>query len=305
MNHSIFALVDCNNFYVSCERVFNPKLRNVPVAVLTNNDGLIIARSPEVKSLGINMGIPLFKIQDLIQKHNIQVFSSNYELYGDMSHRVMQTLSQFTSKIEIYSIDEAFLDLVDVHVKDYESYGQNIRKIVMQWTGIPVSVGIAKTKTLAKAANEFAKKNTQTNGVLDLSHSRNSKVNEILMKIPVSDIWGIGRQYSKLLQRHNIKSALDLKRADQKWIRKKMTVTGLRTVLELNGQACLNLDEIQADKKRIASTRSFGNYVESIEEMSEAVSSYVSNACEKLRSQYSLASCITVFLRSNYHRKDH
>ncbi|GAX62892.1 nucleotidyltransferase/DNA polymeras [Candidatus Scalindua japonica] len=299
-----FALVDCNNFYVSCERVFNPRLKHVPVMVLSNNDGCVVARSNEVKALGIKMGTPAFKCKKLIKEHNIQVFSSNYTLYADMSHRVMETLRQFTPDLEIYSIDEAFLSFTGFDLRDCERYGQEIRKTVYQWTGIPVSIGIARTKVLAKAANEIAKTHDKYFGVVDFINCSAKEIDSCIEQLDVNDVWGVGQQYTKLLKSNNIYTAKDLKYAETNWIRRRMTVMGERCVYELNGTSCFELDRHPAPKKGICSSKSFGVPVISKNDLEEAVASYVSRAAEKLRSQYSYANVLIVFITTNRFKRD-
>jgi len=294
---TIFALVDCNNFYVSCERVFNPKLEGKPVIVLSNNDGCVVARSDEVKALGVKMGIPAFKCKDLIKKHRIHVYSSNYALYGDMSQRVMDTLAQFTPDLEIYSIDEAFLSLSGFTSLNLTQYGKHIKNTIKKWTGIPVSIGISPTKTLAKVANHIAKKNPQFEGVFDITE--HPQIDVLLDSIEVADVWGIGYQYSQFLNQNGIYTALQLKNAPDKWIKKHLTVVGLRTVDELRGISCIPLEQVAPPKKGIISSRSFGRPVETLAELKEAVATYVSRAAEKLRSQKSVASCVHVFLTTN------
>ncbi|MHC4268462.1 MAG: Y-family DNA polymerase [Planctomycetota bacterium] len=300
----VFALADCNNFYVSCERVFNPRLKRVPVMVLSNNDGCVVARSNEVKALGVKMGSPAFKWDQLVNEHNIQVFSSNYTLYADMSRRVMDTLKNFTPDMEIYSIDEAFLSLSGLNLRDFKSYGQKIRKTVYKWTGLPVSIGIAETKVLAKAANEIAKKHDEYSGVVDLINCSGKEIDSCIEKLDVSDVWGVGRQYTKLLKSYNINTAKDLKYADIKWIRKKMTVMGAKCVYELNGLSCFELDKHPEPKKGICSSKSFGNPVTSKHDLRQAVASYVSRAAEKLRSQNSYANVLIVFVKTNRFKRD-
>ncbi len=291
------ALVDCNNFYASCERVFNPKLWGVPVVVLSNNDGMIVARSNEAKALGIKMGEPLFKVQDIVKKYGVQVFSSNYVLYGDMSCRVMNCLSQYSPDVEIYSIDEAFLNLKGFESRNLVKYGTDLRNTVKQWTGIPVSIGIAKTKTLAKLANHIAKKDPKFKGVLNIYYE--DDVNEFLKRTEVSDIWGVGRQYTKLLNNHNIKTAYDFIQLDDNWIKKKMTVMGLRTAMELRGIPCITLETSPSPKKAIISSRSFSKLTSNKQDIRESVAFFTSIAAQKLRKQRSAASLITVFLRTN------
>jgi len=278
------ALIDCNNFYASCESVFNPNLEKKPVVVLSNNDGCIIARSNEAKALGIKMGEPLHQCQSLITKNRVHVFSSNFPLYGDMSCRVMETLSTFTPDMEIYSIDEAFLNL-DGIPGDLTEYGKTIRKTVKRSTHIPVSVGIGTSKTLAKKVPEHG-------GVFDIS----DRIEESLADIDVGDIWGIGWQYAKLLRRHGILTALDLRNAPDEWVKKHMTIVGLRTVMELRGTSCLPLDEAEQPKKSIMCSRSFGRKVYSLDELQEAAAAYIARAAEKLREQNSAASFIQVIL---------
>ncbi|HDP24836.1 MAG TPA: Y-family DNA polymerase [Deltaproteobacteria bacterium] len=289
--NKIFALVDCNNFYVSCERVFNPSLAERPVVVLSNNDGCIIARSNEAKNLGIRMGHPLFQCRDLVERHRIAVFSSNFSLYGDMSHRVMDTLARFTPEMEVYSIDEAFLSLEGV-CSDPEDYARRISRTVKQWVGIPVAIGIGPSKTLAKAAARAAKKHPAHDGVFDITSCRE----ETLSGIEVDDIWGVGRRYARFLRGHGIVSALDLARAPDAWVKKHLTIEGLRTVMELRGISCMPIDSAPAPKKAIMCSRSFGRKVYSLEELQEAASAYTSKAAEKLRRQGSAASFIQVLL---------
>ncbi|HHO76590.1 MAG TPA: Y-family DNA polymerase [Deltaproteobacteria bacterium] len=287
----LFALVDCNNFYVSCERVFNPSLAGKPVVVLSNNDGCVIARSNEAKDAGIQMGQPIFQCRDLVSKHNVRVFSSNYCLYGDISGRVMDILSHFTPEMEIYSIDEAFL-CMDGISGDPADYAHDIRHIVKKWVGVPVSVGIGPSKTLAKAAAVVAKKVSRHEGVFDIT----ACAQDILSVMDVADIWGIGRQYSRFLRQHGIETALDLRDADDTWIRKNLKTPGLRTVMELRGISCIPLEQSQAPKKTIVCSRSFGRKVTDLDELKEAASAYVSRAAEKLRAQKSAASFIEVTL---------
>ncbi|MBN2410602.1 Y-family DNA polymerase [candidate division KSB1 bacterium] len=300
--NKIFALVDCDNFYVSCERAFNPLLRNRPVIVLSNNDGCIIARSNEVKKLDIPFGQPYFKCRDKIDKYNIAVFSSNYELYGDMSRRVMEILAQYAVDIEIYSIDEAFLELEGLRRFDLDDYVKEIQQYVLKGTGIPVTIGVGQTKTLAKIASKYAKKNKQNNGVFNIVN--HPDIDQLLEAVPVEDIWGIGRQYDKFLKKFNINNARQLKYSQDKWIKKHMTVVGLRTVWELRGQSCLSLEQLPPAKKEICTSRSFGRPVESLQEMREAIADYASRAAEKLRKQNSAASILQVFLTTNRFKEE-
>jgi len=298
----IVGLVDCNNFYVSCERVFNPALEGKPVVVLSNNDGCIIARSNEAKALGIKMGEPAFKVEKFLEKHNVRVFSSNYSLYADMSQRVMETLALFTPDIEVYSIDEAFLSLERMPIRSFPHFAGHIQTTVKKWTGIPVTVGIAPTKTLAKIANETAKKNPAYKGVLNLID--HPDIDRILGAIDVSDVWGVGRQYTKFLRRHGICTALDLKNASCDWIKKYMTIVGVRTVLELRGISCIEFEDAPPPKKGICASRSFGKKIDSPADLKEALASYVARAAEKLRAQRSVASCLQVYLTTSPFRED-
>lgn len=293
----LLALVDCNNFYVSCERVFRPDLIGKPVAVLSNNDGILVARSQEVKDLGIKMGVPVFQVQDLINRHHIQLFSSNYALYADMSARVMSTLEAFAPSLEVYSIDEAFLDLTGVCSQDPIEYGQRIRKVVFRDTGIPVCVGMGPTKTLAKLANFAAKKWKQTGGVLDLSDSMRRE--KLMRIVPVGEVWGIGSRTAARLNQLGIHSVWDLARQPADRIQDQFNVVVARTVLELNGIPCLELEEIAPDKQQIVCSRSFSRRLTEYKELSEALAEFCSRAAEKLRYQHSVAGCITIFIRTN------
>ena len=293
----IFALVDCNNFFASCERLFRPDLKDKPVVVLSNNDGNIIARSNEAKALGIAMGEPYFKAEPQLRKHSVAVFSSNYTLYGDISHRVMNVLQQMEPDVEVYSIDEMFISIPNGKYLNLTDYGKQLRTTVLKWTGMPVSIGFAPTKTLAKIANRVAKKNPDCNGVFDLaSHEGTDK---LLKGVQVQNIWGIGRQYTKKLNGRGIFTALDLKHANDEWIRKHLTITGLRTAWELRGISCLPLEEVTPPKKGIVTSKSFSHPVTSLEELREAVATYVSRAAEKLRSQHSIVQSLLVFVTTN------
>jgi len=293
---SIFALVDCNNFYASCERVFDPSLQGKPMIVLSNNDGCVVARSNEAKKLGIGMGVPFFKVSRLVEKHNVAVFSSNYALYADMSSRVMQTLANFTPNMEIYSIDEAFLELAGIP-KDITEYARKIRATVKKWTGIPVSIGIAETKTLSKIANHIAKRSEKAFGVLNLVDS--PYVDDALAATDVNDVWGVGCKTAKKLRKTSIKTALDLKKANIGYIRENFGVTGCRTVYELRGICCYELEEHPPTRKCVTVSRSFGRDVEDIEHLGQAVAAYTAMAAEKLREEKLAASAITVFAMTN------
>lgn len=291
----IFALVDCNNFYASCERVFNPRLKDRPIAVLSNNDGCIVARSNEVKALGIPMGVPFFKQKTIIKKHNVAVFSSNYQLYGDMSQRVMDSLRLFCPDMEVYSIDEAFLRLDYMKHRDLNDYCKIIRAKVLQWTGIPVSIGIGPTKVLAKVANHVAKKKTD-DGVFDI-RSREAQ-DEILKNLEVKKLWGIARRSAEKLAALGIHKASDLRDASPPIIRKRLSVVGERLLRELKGQSCIDLEDIQP-KKNIMSSKSFGVPQTTKDSMAEAVANYAARACEKLRRQKSRAQAVYVFVQTN------
>ena len=290
----VFALVDCNNFFVSCERLFRPELNGKPVVVLSSNDGCIIARSNEAKALGIPMGAPFFKFKALIARHNVHVFSSNYALYGDLSHRVMAVLRQMEADVEVYSIDEAFLSLPVTKVWDRCQYAMELRQRIRKQVGISVSIGIATTKTLAKIANRVAKKEAQFQGVFDLVG--NSQTDEVLAQTEVNDVWGIGRRSTEKLNNRRIYTALDLKWADETWIRKHLTVGGARTVMELNGISCISLEEAPSCPKSIITSRSFGHPVTDFDNLREAVISYVSIAGEKLRKQGVEADTLNLFV---------
>jgi len=298
----MFALVDCNNFYVSCERVFEPKLKYSPVVVLSNNDGCIIARSNEAKALGIKMGEPAFKIRHIIEANNITVFSTNYALYGDFSNRVMNILTSLESDIEIYSIDEAFLDCSVWKQNNYNKRAIYIRKIIKQRTGIPVSIGISTTKTLAKVANHIAKQSNRLDGVFILND--HTMIEKILKQFPIEKIWGIGRQSRILLNFYGIKTALQLRNMDRKWVKKHLTIKGLQIVQELNGESCFAIESTVKPKKEICTSRSFGEMVTDLQPLQESVSMYASRCAEKLRKQKSYAGLIKVFIHSNYFRED-
>lgn len=299
----VFALVDCNNFYASCEKLFAPHLKDVPVLVLSNNDGCVVARSKEAKALGIKMGVPVFKIKQLIRQHKVQVFSSNYPLYADMSSRVMSTLEALAPRVEVYSIDEAFLDLSGLEqLFDLAEFGQQIKAKVDQDTGIQVCVGIAPTKTLAKLANHGAKQYPATGGVVDLtSPVRQQKLMAITS---VDEVWGVGRQLTKRLNAMGIETALDLTQTDPQLIRSQFSIMLERTVQELNGIACLELEQVPAKKKQIISSRSFGELVTELAGMRQAVAQHASRAAEKLRAENQQAKVLTVFIQTNRFKTD-
>ncbi|MDQ6985067.1 MAG: Y-family DNA polymerase [Candidatus Dojkabacteria bacterium] len=299
----MYALVDCNNFFVSCERVFNPKLWNKPTIVLSNNDGCVVARSQEVKDMGVAMGVPYFKIKDLLESKNVNIFSSNFILYGDLSNRVMKTLMSFVDDIELYSIDEAFLRLDD-DIDKYTSLGDSIVDTVKKNIGLPVSVGIARTKTLAKIANEIGKLQRRFNSTTDLSILGEAELDDLLNKLDISEVWGIGYRTSEKLRGDGIYNVKDFKYSDRAFIRKKYSVTVERTYLEINGVSCFKLDNNPTPRKGISYTRSFGTPITKIEELEQAVASYTSNALRKLRKQKSVANFITVYIRTGKYGED-
>ena len=291
--------MDCNNFFVSCERAFRPDLEKKPVVVLSNNDGCVISRSQEAKDLGIPMGMPHFKCRDELKKHGVTVFSSNFSLYGDLSDRVMNTLHYFSDDIQIYSIDEAFLQFEQS--AGNEALAREIKKTVRQWTRIPVSVGIGPTKVLAKAANHIAKKNPQYQGVFDFT---DKDINEYLKDFPVGQLWGIGRQHSQLLWRKNINTALEFKSQQDAWIKKHLGSNGLQIAYELRGISCFDLEKIPASKKGIVCSRSFGNAITSFEQLKEAIITHATRAAEKLRQEELVASYVYIFIRTNHFNTD-
>src|SRR5215471_15608993 len=297
MTTALFALIDCNNFYVSCERLFQPMLHGKPVVVLSNNDGCVIARSDEAKALGIPMGLPAFKLTEFLKEHSIEVYSSNYSLYGDLSARVMTTLTQWTPEVEVYSIDEAFLKFSPLPPDALTAYGQSIRATIQQWTGIPVSIGIASTKTLAKLANRLAKRSTEAKGVVILTSP--SEVEATLAQTPIQDIWGIGPGYTRRLHAHEIKTALQLRHVNDRWVRQELGIVGLRLVWELRGISCLPLELCPPPKQSLMVSRSFGRPITTLVEMREAVAMYMTRAAEKLRLHHVAAGVLTVFLMTN------
>ena len=291
------ALVDCNNFYVSCERVFNPKLRGKPVIVLSNNDGMAVARSNEAKALGISMACPVFQMRDLLEKNNVILCSSNYTLYGDMSRRVMKTLRQFSPDLEEYSIDEAFVGLRGFEGRNLTDYGKEIKELVYQWLGIPVTVGIAPTKTMAKVANKIAKKLKGAGGVLDLMDPGSQET--ALRGFDVTDIWKIGPARAKLLQSNGIQTAWDLRNAALEWIDKRIGVEGVRAAKELGGIPCYPLEFTKPQKKHIGCGKSFGIKVESLREVKEGLASHIAQAAARLRQDKQVAGEIIVYLQTN------
>ena len=295
----VFALVDCNNFYASCERVFDPRLKRHAIVILSNNDGCIIARSNEAKALGIPMGGPLFEQKAIIKKHNVAVFSSNYQLYGDMSQRVMDSLRLYSPDMEVYSIDEAFLRLDHLQPRNLYEYCKTMRAKVLQWTGIPVSIGIGPSKVLAKVANHVAKKQ-RDDGIFDICSQQVQ--DEILKTLNVDKIWGVAGRWSERLRLMGISKASELRDASPTIIRKHLSVVGERILRELRGQSCIDLEEIQP-RKSIMSSKSFGNLLTKKGPIEEALANYAARACEKLRKQNSQARRVYVFVETNGFRE--
>ncbi len=301
-NNEIYALIDVNNCYVSCERLFNPKLKDVPVIVLSNNDGCAVARSQEAKDLGIKMGVPLFQIRDIVEKHNVQVLSSNYALYAEMSQRFHSILADYVApgEQEVYSIDECFLKLT-AYSENYDlvEHAQNMRQRILQWIGLPVCVGIGRSKTEAKLANHMAKKAKRFNGVCDLVSMDPKHRDYFSSLIDVSEVWGVGRQHSKKLKSLGVNTVLDLARSNSHQMGKLFSVVMQRTVMELQGISCIELEQAAPTKKQIISSRSFGARVTDIESLSEAMSDYLQNAVKRLREDESLCGCVIAFAQSN------
>ncbi len=299
MNNAI-ALLDCNNFYASCERVFDARVKRKPIVILSNNDGCVIARSEEAKEIGVTMGSPLFKVEALLDEHDAEIFSSNYALYGDMSGRVMNLLQNFTPEIEIYSIDEAFLNL-EPRKKSLDNLAYSIREKIYKWTGIPVSIGIAETKVLAKIANKRAKgSELREKGVLNLY--RSDKTELILKETKVNDIWGIGYRSALKLKANEILTAWQMRETDNRFIRRLLTVTGARIALELRGIKCLPFERVQTKKHSITCSRSFGQTVSEYQDIKEAVLYFLTRACEKMRKHALAAHAVTVFIGTDRFR---
>ena len=296
-----FALVDCNNFYASCERIFKPKLIGRPIVVLSNNDGCIITRSAEAKVLGIKMGEPYFKAKEIIKKNNVKVFSSNYALYGDISQRVMETLSSFSPDIEIYSIDEAFLGFNGFKNYELSTYCKHIKEKVQKWVGIPVSIGLSETKTLAKIANHLAKKNLSYAGVCILKNK--SSIDKALEETKINDVWGIGKHSSVFLKKHNIRMAKDFTLLDQQWIRKNMGIVGEKIYFELQGISCLDLELIPSSKKSCCVSRSFSKPIEKLNDLEESISNYGVRVSEKIRGEKLVTQSISIFVLTNHFNK--
>ena len=295
------ALIDCNSFYASCERIFNPKLLGKPIVVLSNNDGCIITRSAEAKALGIKMGEPYFKAKKIIEKNNVKVFSSNYSLYGDISQRVMEILLGFSPEVEIYSIDEAFLNFKGFKNHELLTYCKHIRQTITQWVGIPVSIGVGSTKTLSKIANHLAKKEADYEGVCILKGDE--KIEEALNRIEIGDVWGIGRRLSKFLRNYEVRTAKQFAFLDRRWIRKNMGVVGEKIQLELCGVSCLDLELLPSPKKSCCVSRSFSRPIEKIEELQESIANYGSRVAEKIREEGLIAQSMSIFVLTNHFNK--
>jgi DNA polymerase V len=303
MRH-IYALIDCASFYVSCERAFGATLQNKPTIVLSNNDGCIVALDSLAKRIGLKRGQPVFKHQEIIRKYQVQVFSSNYTLYQEMSSRVMASLAEFTPRIEVYSIDEAWLDLSDLEIEDLEELGRTMKARVLQYCGIPVRVTFASSKCLTKIGCELVKSEPQYGDVLDLTRWTQQQMDKALAQIAIEDVHGIGPKYARFLRNYGIQTACDLRDADERWIRKQLTVVGARIQLELRGTSCIPLEIKRPPKQNIICSKSFGKEITNREEMEEAVCTYTARAAEKLREQESMAGRITVFLRTNAFHED-
>ena len=296
------ALVDCNNFYVSCERVFRPDLAQVPLVVLSNNDGCVVSRSNEAKALGVKMGQPWFECKALAEQHGMLAMSSNYALYADMSNRVMQILSDFAPRHEVYSIDECFVDLTGLPQLRELSYA--MRERVGQWTGIPVCVGIGPTKTLAKLANHVAKRHPRSRGVFNYNDLSDAQKSHLLQRIPVDEVWGVGRQLTRRLSQHGITTVLDLRDAHVATLRAEFGVVMEKTQRELQEIACIEMQDVQPARQQIICSRSFGQMVTELPVLQDALSTFVANACAKLRAQNSHAAVMQVFLQTNRFRRD-
>ena len=296
------ALVDCNNFYVSCERLFRPDLARVPMVVLSNNDGCVVSRSSEAKAIGIKMGQPWFECQQLAEKHGVLAMSSNYALYADLSNRVMKILGEFSPRHEVYSIDECFVDLTGLPQLRDTSYA--MRERVMRWSGIPVCVGIGPTKTLAKLANHVAKQHPRSRGVFNYNALTEAQKARLLRSLSVDEVWGVGRKLSPRLAAHGIQTALDLQQAHVPTLRAEFGVVMEKVQRELQEIPCVDLQEVQPDRQQIVSSRSFGHMVTELPVLQDAISTFVANACVKLRAQNSQASMIQVFVLTNRFRQD-
>lgn len=298
----MLGLCDCNNFFVSCERVFNPSLEGRPVVVLSNNDGCVVSRSNEAKAIGIKMGQPLYQIRELVKRENVSVHSANYHLYGDMSHRVMSILKSSVGQIEIYSIDEAFLRLDGLTTEGLKEWGEKLAHTVHKGTGIPVSIGISSTKTLAKIAAKLCKRYPKLNSACFMH--RPEDIAKVLSTYPIGDVWGIGRRHTKMLEGCYIRTAAQFCSLSEEWVQNRMSITGVRTWRELHGTPCIEFNHQIADKQSITVSRSFASEIYSFDELAETVATFASIAAEKLRNQKSVARLLQVFIFTNRHRDD-
>ncbi len=298
----MFGLCDCNNFFASCERVFNPSLNGKPIVVLSNNDGCVIARSNEAKALGIKMGQPVYQLKDIISRGDVKLFSSNYNLYGDMSNRVFQTIKQYAPTVEIYSIDEAFIDLSGMDIEALNDFGRQLVRVVRRNTGIPISIGIAPTKTLAKVASKLCKQYPKLEGCCVMH--RPEDITKVLKKFPIGDIWGIGRRYNKMLNTFGVEYAEQFRALSPSWIKDKMSIVGVRTWRELHGEPVIEFEEEASGRKSIMVSRSFAKELTTIPDLEESLTTFISIAARKLRAQQSLAGQMQVFIFTNRHRND-
>lgn len=298
----MFLLIDCNNFFVSCERVFRPDLAHRPVIVLSNNDGCVVSRSNEAKHFGIAMGVPFFRCKEIIAAHNVTVFSANFALYGDCSDRVMRVIMDFADAVEVYSIDEAFVEMLSMNDASLVDYARTLRARILRWTGIPVSVGIGQTKTLAKVANEWAKTHADVSGVMSLADPAAHDV--VLQQTDIRNVWGIGPSTAQFLRGYNVQTAREVTRCSERWMRQQLKRPGTQLWRELRGIVCYLLQRGIAPRKSIVSSRSFGRPVTTLIELQEAVASYMTIAAEKLRAQHSAAACVNVFMRGTDSRSN-
>ncbi len=300
MTQPVFALVDCNNFFVSCERVFRPDLWDKPVAVLSNNDGCIVARSNEVKAMGVPMGVPYFEVRDVLKKNNVALFSGNFPLYGDFSQRVVQMLKQACPDVEVYSVDESFLELSHLPITDYEQWGRELRAKILQHTGIPVSIGIAPSKTLAKAAADFVKKTDPGMGAYSVAGDDAKRI-ALLQWLPIGDVWGVGWRTAPKLRGRGVKNGYDLSLASDNWVLHNLSIRGLKTVRELRGESCYAFEQTGEPQKSIMRTRSFGHTIRNYYEIEGAVATFAAQAAAKLRAQGELAKAVMTYLRTSKH----
>lgn len=298
----IYVLVDCNNFFVSCERVFRPDLWNKPVCVLSNNDGCIVARSNEVKAMGVKMGVPYFEMRDILQRNKVTLFSGNFSLYGDFSQRVVQILKNEAPQIEVYSVDESFLEISDLPIKDLTKWGRELSAKIFKYIGIPVSVGIAPTKTLAKAAADYAKKNPQEMGAYSVAGSKDKLIG-LLKWLQVGEVWGIGWRTAPKLNGRGIRTAYDLSLVDLAWAQKQLSINGVRTIRELNGESCISLDVADDGQKSITRSRSFGHTIRNYHELEAAVATFTAQAAAKLRDKKEVATGVVAFLYGSLYAK--